>query len=123
LGQTGKRITISCFYDKTIAASWRQKYAQKMLLPEALTPDEQLYASGPAMWVDDCDATKIAGRLTSQIQKGRNPSVAFLVKGVGLFVAGKGKIVPTIKDIVKSSFFIRTNAFHLGGIITLSKRE
>ena len=120
---TGRHATITYFYDDAIAAFWRQKDAQKMLLPAALTPDELLYANGPAMWVEDCDSKKIAGRLTSQIKKARLPSVAFLVKGVGLLVAGTEKIAPTIRDIVESSFFIRTNAFRLGGILTLTKSE
>ena len=120
---TGRHATITYFYDDAIAAFWRQKDAQKMLLPTALTPDELLYANGPAMWVDDCDSKKIAGRLTSQTKKARLPSVAFLVKGVGLLVAGTEKIAPTIRDIVESSFFIRTNALRLGGILTLNKSE
>ena len=120
---TGRYATITCFCDDAIAAFWHQKDAQKMLSSAVLTPDELLYANGPAMWVQDCDSKKIAGRLTTQIKKGRKPSVAFLVKGVGLFVAGTEKIAPTIRDIVKSSFFIRTNAFHLGGILTLNKSE
>jgi hypothetical protein len=94
-----------------------------MLSSAVLTPDELLYANGPAMWVDGCDSKKIADRLTSQIKKGRKPSVAFLVKGVGLFVIGTKKIAPTIRDIVESSFVIRSNAFRLGGILTLTKSE
>jgi len=120
---TGQYAVISYYCDEAIAAFWRQKEAQKMLSPPALTPDELLYANGPAMWVQDCDSKKIASRLTSQIKKGEKPSVAFLVMGVGLFVAGTKKIAPTIRDIVKSSFLIRTNAFHLGGILSLNKRQ
>ncbi len=134
---TGQYATISHFYNDAIAAFWRQRDARKMLLPAALTPDELLYANGPAMWVggakrkksrlgtpvDDCDSKEIAGRLASQIKKAKKPSVAFLVKGVGLFVAGKEKIAPTIREVVESSFFIRTNAFRLGGILSLNKEE
>ena len=120
---TGRHATISYFYDDAIAAFWCQKDAQRMLSSAVLTPDELLYASGPAMWVQDCDLEKVAGRLTRQIKKGRKPSAAFLIKGVGLFVAGTRKIAPTIRDIVESSFLIRTNAFRLGGILTLNKSE
>jgi rhamnose utilization protein RhaD (predicted bifunctional aldolase and dehydrogenase) len=120
---TGQHTTTTYFYDDAIAAFWRQKNAQKMLSSAVLTPDELLYANGPAMWVDGCDSKKIADRLTSQIKKGRKPSVAFLVKGVGLFVIGTKKIAPTIRDIVESSFVIRSNAFRLGGILTLTKSE
>jgi rhamnose utilization protein RhaD (predicted bifunctional aldolase and dehydrogenase) len=120
---TGQHTTRSYFCDDTIAAFGRQKNAEKMLLKGALTPDELVYANGPAMWVDDCDTKKIAGGLNSLIEKGRKPSVAFLIKGLGLFVAGTEKIAPVIRDIVKNSFFIRTNASRFGGILSLSKTE
>ena len=120
---TGRYAVISYFCDDAIAVFGRQKDVEKMLLPGALTPDELLYANGPAMWVDDCDSKKIAGRLSSQIEKGKKPSVAFLSKGVGLFIAGTEKITPAIRDIVQSSFFIRTNAFRLGGVHSLNKAE
>jgi len=120
---TGQYAVISHFYDDAIAAFWCQKNAQKLLSPPALTPDELLYANGPAMWVQDCVPKKIARRLTSQIRKGKNPPAAFLVKGAGLFIAAADKIAPAVRDIVKSSFVIRTNASSLGGILTLNKAE
>jgi rhamnose utilization protein RhaD (predicted bifunctional aldolase and dehydrogenase) len=119
---TGQRPAIGYFCDEVIAGFWSQRDARKLLLPGALTPDELLYANGPAMWVEDCDSKQIAGRLRRQLEMGSKPSVAFLVKGTGLFVAGGKKIALTIRDIVESSFFIRTNAFRLGGIMALSKR-
>ena len=94
-----------------------------MLSSAGLTPDELLYANGPAMWVDKCDAGKIAAKLAKQIETGRKHSVAFLVKGTGLFIAAKEKFVPTVRDVVLSSFFIRTNAFRMGGILSLNKRQ
>ena len=120
---TGRRTTISYFYNETIAAFCRQKDAQKMLSSAVLTPDELLYANGPAMWVDKCDAGKIAAKLAKQIETGKKHSVAFLVKGTGLFIAAKEKFVPTVRDVVLSSFFIRTNAFRMGGILSLNKRQ
>jgi rhamnose utilization protein RhaD (predicted bifunctional aldolase and dehydrogenase) len=120
---TGRQTTISYFYNEKIAAFWRQKDAQKMLSSAVLTPDELLYANGPAMWVDKCDSEKIAAKLTAQIKKGKRHSVAFLVKRVGLFVAAAEKLHPTIRDIVESSFVIRTNAFRMGGILSLNKRQ
>jgi rhamnose utilization protein RhaD (predicted bifunctional aldolase and dehydrogenase) len=128
---TGRYAVISYFYDDEIAAFWRQKNVQKLLMPPALTPDELLYANGPAMWVQDCNSKKIARRLTRQIRKGKNPPAAFLVKGAGLFIAAADKpvpskvegIAPAVRDIVKNSFVIRTNASRLGGILTLNKLE
>jgi len=120
---TGEYTSVSYFCDDAIAAFWRQKDAQKMLSSAVLTPDELLYANGPAMWVQKCDAKKIAARLASQINRGRKPSAAFLVKGVGLFVAGRKKIATTVRDIVAYSFFIRINAKRMGGISGLNKRQ
>jgi rhamnose utilization protein RhaD (predicted bifunctional aldolase and dehydrogenase) len=120
---TGYSPPISYFYDDEIAAFWHQKNAQKLLTPPALTPVELLYANGPAMWIQDCNVRKIARRLTLQIKKGKNPPAAFLVKGVGLFVAAADKIAPVVRDIVKNSFVIRTNASRLGGILTLNYTE
>lgn len=117
----GQRPAIGYFYDDVIAGFWSQRDAGELLLPGALTPDELLYANGPAMWVEDCDSKQIADRLVRQVERGNKPSLGFLVKGTGLFVVGRKKIALTIRDIVKSSFFIRTNALRLGGILTLSK--
>ena len=119
---TGERMTIWYYYNDAIADFLNQNDAKKMLLG-SLTPDELVYANGPAMWVEKCDSQSIAGRLKQQIQKGKKPVAAFLVKDVGLFVAGTGKIAPTVRDIVLYSIFIRTNAYRMGGILTLNKRQ
>lgn len=120
---TGCSVVINHFYDNEIAAFWRRKNAQKLLLTSALTPDELLYANGPAMWLDDCDPKKIARSLSQQIRKGKNPSAAFLIKGAGLFIAATDKIAPAIRDIVKNSFVIRINASRFGGILSLNYAE
>lgn len=132
---TGKPAAIWYYYNDDIADFLRKKDAKKML-KGSLTPDELVYANGPAMWVELKKGNKsrsdvmleviskgIAGRLKRQIDTGRKISVAFLVKGVGLFVAGTEKIAPTVRDIVLYSIFIRTNAYRMGGILTLNKRQ
>jgi rhamnose utilization protein RhaD (predicted bifunctional aldolase and dehydrogenase) len=120
---TGRYAAVSCYCDDVVAGFWRERDARKMLSAAALTPDELLYASGPAMWVDKCDSKQIAGRLRRQIEKGGKPSVAFLVKGVGLLAAGTKKIAPTIKDITECSFLARANAHRMGGIFSLNRRQ
>ncbi len=120
---TGRQIPISYFHNETVAAFWGRKDAQNMLSSAVLTPDELLYANGPAMWVDKCEAEKIASKLARQIETGKKHSIAFLVKGIGLFIAAGEKLAPTIRDIVESSFVIRTNAFRMGGILSLNKRQ
>ena len=123
---TGERTTIWYYNNDPIADFMRQKDAKKML-SGSLTPDELVYANGAAMWVEmqrsDKTIESIAGRLRRQIEGGKKYSVAFLVKGVGLFVAGTEKIAPTVRDIVLYSIFIRTNAHRMGGIVTLNKRQ
>ncbi len=110
------------YYNDAIADFLNQKDAKKLLWG-SLTPDELVYANGAAMWIDKCNSQSIAGRLKQQIQKGKKPAVAFLVKDIGLFVAGTEKIAPTVRDIVLYSIFIRTNANRMGGILTLNKRQ
>jgi rhamnose utilization protein RhaD (predicted bifunctional aldolase and dehydrogenase) len=132
---TGARTTIWYYYNDAIADFLRQRDAKKML-SGSLTPDELVYANGPAMWVElkkagksrspaaaKSESQRIARRLGRQIDRGRKPAAAFLVKGVGLFVAGTTKIAPTVRDIVLYSIFIRTNAHRMGGICTLNKRQ
>jgi len=132
---TGKPAAIWYYYNDAIADFLRQKDAKKML-KGSLTPDELVYANGPAMWVELKKSNKsrsdvmlegisksIADKLKRQIDTGRKISAAFLVKGVGLFVAGTEKIAPTVRDIVLYSIFIRTNAYRMGGILTLNKRQ
>jgi NAD(P)-dependent dehydrogenase (short-subunit alcohol dehydrogenase family)/rhamnose utilization protein RhaD (predicted bifunctional aldolase and dehydrogenase) len=119
---TGRYTAISYFYNDAVAAFLRKRDAKK-LLSGVLTPDELVYANGPAMWVDKCEPQKIKSRLTSQIRKSEKHSVAFLVKDVGLFVAGSNKMATTVRDITTYSIFIRTNANRMGGILTLTKRQ
>jgi len=135
LEATGKHTTIWYYYNDAIADFLRQKDAKKML-NGSLTPDELVYANGPAMWVElqkgrnslsgaavQSESQDIAKRLKRQIDTGRKISAAFLVKDIGLFVAGTEKIAPTVRDIVLYSIFIRTNAYRMGGILTLNKRQ
>ncbi|MEK7996810.1 MAG: class II aldolase/adducin family protein, partial [Planctomycetota bacterium] len=132
---TGERATIWYYNNNAIDEFCRHKDARKML-SGPLTPDELVYANGPAMWVElqhrkrsssgaveKCDWRRVANRLRQQIERGRKPSAAFLVKGVGLFVAATEKMAPTVRDIVLYSIFIRTNAHRMGGIVTLNKRQ
>ncbi len=124
---TDERTTVSYFYDDEIAAFLAQPDAEQMLSAGVLTPDELVYSNGPAMWVvapvAKIESQNIANRLRQQIEKGDRHAVAFLVKDVGLFVAGKKKIAQTVRDIVAYSAFIRSNAKRMGGIRCLNKRQ
>jgi len=119
---SGEKTQIWYYYNDAIEGFLRHKDAEKMLVG-CLTPDELVYANGPAMWVRKCDSQAIAKRLKRQIAAGRKPAVAFLVKDIGLFAAGTEKMAPTVRDIVLYSTFIRVNAHRMGGILTLNKRQ
>jgi NAD(P)-dependent dehydrogenase (short-subunit alcohol dehydrogenase family)/rhamnose utilization protein RhaD (predicted bifunctional aldolase and dehydrogenase) len=120
---TGTYGPVTYTNDEVIAGFERHAEAKRLLSCGALTPDELVYSNGPALWVDRCDAKAIAKRLIAQIDDGQKPAVAFLVKNVGLFIAGAGQIAQTVKDIVAYSLFIRANAHRMGGIRTLSRAE
>jgi len=118
----GEKAKIWHYNPGPIKQFMRIKDAKKML-KGSLTPDELVYANGPAMWIEKCDPDRIAKRLKNQIAAGKKHSVAFMVKGIGLFAAGTEKMAPTIRDIVLYSIFIRINAARMGGILTLNKRQ
>ena len=120
---TGKYITVSYFYGQEIESFMREKNARAMLSGGPLAPDELVYSNGPAIWVDKCLPDEISSRLKSQINRGGKPSMAFLIKDLGLLVAGKKKIAQTTREIAESSFFVRANAYRLGGIKALTKKE
>lgn len=120
---TGTYSPVTYTDDRIVAGFERCEGAKRLLSCGALTPDELVYSNGPAMWVDRCDAPAIAKRLAAQIAEGRKPSVAFLVKNVGLFTAGTDKIAQTVRDIVAYSLFIRANARRMGGIRALTRTE
>jgi len=120
---TGEYANVTYYISDSIAAFMKLKDAPRMLRRGILTPDELVYANGPAMWLDRPDATRAAAMLSAQIRKGNKPAVAFLVSGLGLFVAGSEKIVPTVREVVESSIFIRYNAERLGGLAVLNNRQ
>ena len=120
---TGEYAMVSYHTSDIVRAYSRLREASRMLGAGVLTPDELVYSNGPAMWLDKCNPASITKKLKSQIDKGQKYTVAFLVKDIGLFIAGREKIVPTVIEVVESSMFIRKNAQRLGGIAVLSKRQ
>lgn len=120
---TGQYANVTYHISQPIAAYMKLKNASQMISGGILTPDELVYANGPAMWLDKLNADSIAKKLSAQIAKGNKNSVAFLVKDLGLFIAGPDKIVSTVKEVVESSIYIRYNAVRLGGLTTLNKRQ
>lgn len=117
-----KCSSVSYFTNDMIASFIRRKDCRR-LLTGVLTPDELLYSNGPSLWLGKPDPQKLSERISSIIDKGQRIPVAFLIKGQGLFTAGSKKIAVTVRDVVTSSLFIRTNADRMGGIDVLNKRQ
>jgi len=120
---TGKRVMVRHFLDEPIAAFAARKDVRQLLSTSALTPDELLYANGAAMWVDKCDAARIAKKLKSQINKQIKPASVFLVKDTGLFIAGEIAMMEIAREMTSFSFFVRRNAAALGGISAMTRRQ
>ena len=118
----GEYASVSYFTNDTIASFVRKK-GSKRLLRGVLSPQELLYSNGSAEWLEKLDAKKITARIRSLIGKGQKIPAAYLVKGMGLFAVGKKKTAITVRDIVTSSLFIRTNADRLGGVSVLNKKQ
>jgi NAD(P)-dependent dehydrogenase (short-subunit alcohol dehydrogenase family)/rhamnose utilization protein RhaD (predicted bifunctional aldolase and dehydrogenase) len=109
--------------DKAVAAFMARKDVAKLLATPALNPDELVYANGSAMWVEKCEAETITRKIKAQVGKGQKPSAAFVVEGLGLFVAADKKTAPVIAEITTGSLIIRMNAAKFGGILALTKRQ
>ena len=121
---TGQKMPVSYFtITKPIAAFMARKDAAKLLATPALNPDELVYANGSAMWLENCDVKTVTGKLASLLNKGQKPAAAFIVKGVGLFVAADKKTAPVIAQITTCSVLIRMYAQKFGGILALTKRQ
>ncbi|MBN1787842.1 MAG: class II aldolase [Sedimentisphaerales bacterium] len=120
---TGQKALVHYFFDSDIAAFLRRGDVRELLSFGALTPDELLYANGPAMRVGKNELEKIEEKLCRQVEKGIKGAVAFLVEDTGLFIVGTKQMAPAVLEIVRNSFFIRINAVRLGGISVLSKKQ
>jgi NAD(P)-dependent dehydrogenase (short-subunit alcohol dehydrogenase family)/rhamnose utilization protein RhaD (predicted bifunctional aldolase and dehydrogenase) len=120
---TGSYAPVAFFSDALVAHYCRSKSTAKLLAPASLAPDELVYSNGPALWLDSADPQKITTKINARIKKAAKPPLTFLVKNLGLFITAPLTAAPSIKDGVKSSLFIRTQASRLGGIATLNARQ
>ncbi|MFC1780948.1 SDR family oxidoreductase [Planctomycetota bacterium] len=121
---TGEYIPVS-FYapDKMVASFWARKDAGGLLSAGALNPDELVYANGQAMLLEKADSGVVTRKIKAQISRGQKPTTAFLVKGIGLFVAADIKVAPVINNIVSDSLLVRMYTAGFGGVLALTKRE
>ncbi|MHB1458275.1 MAG: SDR family oxidoreductase [Armatimonadota bacterium] len=120
---TDAYVNIEHFIDDEIAAFMQREDADDLLSLPGLTPDELVYSSGPPLWLKTADSGSIIHCLKQQIAKGEKHAVSFMVKGLGLFVAGNKNTIPVVHDIAKMTMNVRVCAANFGGVNPLNNRQ
>lgn len=121
---TGQYLPVSYYpAHEAVASFMAHRQAARLLATPALNPDELVYANGSAMWVETVKAEAIARRLRSLADRGQKVPAAFVVKGLGLFVAAEKSVSGLIADITDTSLKVRMHAARMGGVLALTARE
>ncbi|MBP7053571.1 MAG: SDR family oxidoreductase [Phycisphaerae bacterium] len=121
---TGQYVPVSFFPPtENIAAFLKHRDAKALLDAPALHPEELVFSNGPALWVEDLDAGKIARKLQARTDRTHKTPYAFIVKDFGLFIAADKSLVPLAAEMADGSVMVRMNAHRFGGVLGLSKRE
>lgn len=120
---TGRRQSVADFGDDLFVSFAGADKTRQLLSKASLTPDELVYANRPALWVEDRRVEKIVSGCRRRMKKTGLCPAAFLVKGVGLFVAAKKDIQSIIRGVQASSLLLPYNAEKLGGVKPLTGRE
>ena len=119
----GKRVTVKHFINEAIAGFMAGSDGRRLCRGGAVTPDELVYARGAAMWVDKAEPQIILNKLRRRIGLGAETPAGFLIKPLGLFVAGGRGQLSLIKDVIVTYLGVRSFAADLGGICPLNKRQ
>ncbi len=120
---TGQCLPITFIYNKTIACFLTRPDAAKLLAMGPLEPAEMVYVNGTPMWVETPSPEKMASGMRKIVRDGSKPVSAFLVKGIGLFIAADKKNAPIVKDFATGTTLVRLWALHFGGLVPLTKTE
>ena len=121
---TGGYLPVSYFpATNGIAAFMANSRAKALLSAPPLHPEEMVYANGPALWCEDARCETVRRRLQARLGKAAKAPSAFLVKGLGLFVATDKSLAPLVAEMEEGSVTVRMHARRFGGVIGLNKRE
>jgi len=124
LSEVGGQVTpVHYCLDQTVLSVLGREDVRRLLSAPPLTPDEMGFVNSPVLWLTNSDYKTIVRRITSSIAKNQRLPAAFLVKEVGLFIAGDDKMAEILKEIVVGSLFVRRNAQDMGGINGLNRRQ
>ena len=123
LKTTGQHLPVSFIYNNEIALFINRPDAAKLLAMGPLEPAEMVYVNGTPMWVETPSPAKIASGMKKIVRQGNKPVSAFLVKGIGLFIAADKKNAAIVKDFATGTTLVRLWASHFGGLVPLTKPE
>ena len=123
LNATGHRLPVTFIYNNEIALFINRPDAAKLLAMGPLEPAEMVYVNGTPMWVETPSPAKIASGMKKIVRQGNKPVSAFLVKGIGLFIAADKKTAAIVKDFATGTTLVRLWASHFGGLVPLTKSE
>ncbi len=119
----GDTCSVHHFIDKTVSGVLARDDVAQLVKAPPLTPDEMGFVSSPVMVLESADPKRISAKVAACVVRRGKPPVAFLVNGLGLFVAGEPVMAGIVKDIVIGSLFVRSHAQDMGGINGLNKRQ
>lgn len=123
LDTTGQCLPVTFIYNNTVAHFINRPDAGKILAMGPLEPAEMVYVNGTPMWVDNPTSQAIAKSMKKVVREGNKPVSAFLVKGIGLFIAANKKNAGIVKDFATGTTLVRLWALHFGGLVPLTKNE
>ena len=123
INTTGRRLPVTFIYNNEIAHFINRPDAAKLLAMGPLEPAEMVYVNGTPMWVETPSPAKIASGMKKIVRQGNKPVSAFLVKGIGLFIAADKKTESIVKDFATGTILVRIWASHFGGLVPLTKTE
>ncbi len=121
---TGQYLPISYYPPtETVSAFMAHRQARQLLATPALNPDELVYANGSAIWLDTVKTEALTRKLRTLVAAGQKTPAAFVVDGLGLFVAAAKSVAGLIADITETSLKVRMLAGQFGGVLALTPRE
>ncbi len=121
---TGRYLPISYFPAmQNINTLMAHPDASVLLSSPPLHPEEMVYVNGPALWLEDARADRISRSLRRRLSKAAKAPSAFVIRGLGLFIATEKSLAALAAEMEDASAAVRMHAHRLGGVTGLNKRE
>ena len=121
---TGQYLPVSYFpVTDNASAFMAHSDAKALLSTPPLHPEEMVYANGPALWVEDDRPATIQRQLRRRLNKSEKAPSAFIIKGLGLFIAADKSIASLAAEMEDACLAVRMHAQRFGGVLGLNKRE